>query len=1267
MTRRRTAAALVAVTALTGGLVFAGTLSASAAPDSITIDQPSGNILDPASPFTLTGEVTNWGAIGGVVTVTVTNSAGTTDYCGGTSYVYFDVAWSCDIDLEYGLNQITASAEADDDPGNPVTASIDLTVGSADAPVITSPTDGASSTLATTTFTGTGPHLGTVTVQARPDGSGDPFVDVCPAPDVVGADGAWSCDATFPAHDLYEVRAVSTLLGGGAGSISATRLFTYLEPTNIAITAPADGAEQDLGDPDILITGTTDSEDPVTVWRMPQNGGSPDPVCNVVPVEGEFGCLMGFPAPDRYTIEAVQGGSSASIEYLVYGDAPVPDADPLLVPDPGGIAQFTGTTSWLWGSVTVDFRDLPLGCVDTDVSAGVFDCPVDMTGYLGGTYTVDITQDDLTIPFRSHTMEVTYQAVGGLLEITSPAHGGTVTYDAAPNFLVVSGTTEHITPAPVRLYVDESTTPSCEVVPQPDGTWTCPGFSLPAGPYELWAYQDGPGYVGIDIEVLMPAPNAYGFPPYEIEPGDDFVFGGQQMYPDAWTRATIYHNAGGTPGGIALGPVDCSPPAVGFWTCEIPNTLGTGMFFVEFVHYIPGEPDIHGAVSGPHGLNALPGTEPPALDCTFGPGRFSVSPDYPLDYIRIGRLDLLGSSMDAGDLGLAGECDGVFGGDPPGGTWDFVQLVDCPAGCTLNNLTPGYYEVYHRSPDGSGPPQVSIDAHSYVFRVPDVPTISSVSSTATDVVLSGTAESGIRVRVRDGDGSQLCATTATSGGAWSCQFPKSAATTARAYALDSASPGMSPYSAAREIPVATAPLQLRIWKLEFDGEFGDLRPGSPFSINLTEMPEGTEIEVWMHSTPRLLGSAVATGEPMKLDLMVPEDIEEGAHTIEVIATTPDHEVYEFSTEVTVLPSDSVPVVDPDGSGSEEEPVEEEPVDEGSGGFHGSRADGGAPSILTQSLATLSRIVENPIAVVVAGALALALLLLVGLPAELLNQSISSNSNRLGRAYAALDRAATRAQDWFIRVTRSRALAAGILVTVIAVVYGFVDPNFGFDLVSLRLVLSLGLAFFLLTYGVSWVTGALMRRRWGVEYVVELKPSIVLFAVLGVVVSRILDFAPGFFIGVAIGLELLSAAKRVAARAVLTQLALITVLSLAAWIAYSVFAPSDDFLGTLTHDTFVAITAEGLTGALIAAFPLRFLDGRTLWEDSKPVWTVTFLVVATAFVLLVLPTASQDADPAHYGVWVAVFAGFGVLAVLVWLLFARADKKAERAERAEVDA
>src|SRR5690606_30982740 len=118
-----------------------------------------------------------------------------------------------------------------------------------------------------------------------------------------------------------------------------------------------------------------------------------------------------------------------------------------------------------------------------------------------------------------------------------------------------------------------------------------------------------------------------------------------------------------------------------------------------------------------------------------------------------------------------------------------------------------------------------------------------------------------------------------------------------------------------------------------------------------------------------------------------------------------------------------------------------------------------------------------------------------------------------------DDATTKATEWLTGLSRTSAIPAALLVLVTAIVFGFTDSEFGFDIASVRLVLSLGLALFLVTWVASVISGLIIQRRWGVQSSIMLQPVALVFAAIGVVLARLLDFSPGFLIGLVIGLEI----------------------------------------------------------------------------------------------------------------------------------------------------
>jgi hypothetical protein len=136
---------------------------------------------------------------------------------------------------------------------------------------------------------------------------------------------------------------------------------------------------------------------------------------------------------------------------------------------------------------------------------------------------------------------------------------------------------------------------------------------------------------------------------------------------------------------------------------------------------------------------------------------------------------------------------------------------------------------------------------------------------------------------------------------------------------------------------------------------------------------------------------------------------------------------------------------------------------------------------------------------------------------------------------------------------------------------------------------------------------------------------------------------------------------------LLQFSLVVGVGIGAWLGYSALAaggPPTDFGGALLGDTLVALTAEGLTAAAIAILPLRFLEGRELYRESKRIWLVAYLVITFAFALLVLPTAMEGTEVGDIGVWVLVFACFAAVTLAVWSAFASRERRREAAEAQE---
>ena len=297
------------------------------------------------------------------------------------------------------------------------------------------------------------------------------------------------------------------------------------------------------------------------------------------------------------------------------------------------------------------------------------------------------------------------------------------------------------------------------------------------------------------------------------------------------------------------------------------------------------------------------------------------------------------------------------------------------------------------------------------------------------------------------------------------------------------------------------------------------------------------------------------------------------------------------------------------------------------------------------------VLTNPVALGGAAVAGLVLLLLVGLPAELLNQSISENYERITRRLPRV-----RAPWWqrFGAWIQSRHLIGGLALTVLAaLIFGFADPGFGWDVASARLVLALALALFVVGYLASLISGAIIRRRWGLESVMELKPLGILLAVVGVLLSRIIEFSPGFLIGLVLGITVLSttsAAQR--AKVTLVQAGVVFGLSMLGWAAYSILSATtspDSFATALAFETTAAITAEGLTALVVGMLPFKLLDGSEVAAYSRWLWAAVYAFIAGAWILVVLPSAWTEQTGS---IWttVAVLGAFTIVALGIYFFF-----------------
>lgn len=443
------------------------------------------------------------------------------------------------------------------------------------------------------------------------------------------------------------------------------------------------------------------------------------------------------------------------------------------------------------------------------------------------------------------------------------------------------------------------------------------------------------------------------------------------------------------------------------------------------------------------------------------------------------------------------------------------------------------------------------------------------------------------------------------------------------------------------------------WSLAFTSSNNEPTPGQNIVLTGSSLPVGATVVGELHSDPVPLGTTVVKDDgTFTLNTHIPNTVEPGDHHYVVTVIPLEGEPQTVESPVTVMAAPESTIPPPPAVTTTDLP----PLGSGGSGVTAATADRSepaAPNTLSQSLPTVQDIVTNPVALAAAAGSSLALLFLVALPAELLNSTLDENYERLfGRIRKPklpwLDRVRTR-------LKRTPMVGGLALTTLASLILSFSDPRFGFDLTSLRLFLACTIGMFVLGWIANVITGAILRRRWNITSVIELQSFGLLVALAGVVLSRLLDFAPGLLIGLVLGLSLSASAKlRDEARYVLTWAGVVLGLSIIGWIGYSLFSgvvAPDTFGGALVDDTLVAVATEGISGLVIGLLPIGFLDGRSLYRHSRWQWLGTYLVALVAFFAVVVPSGALWGDiQGPFWIWLTVLLAFAALCVGVYLWF-----------------
>lgn len=368
--------------------------------------------------------------------------------------------------------------------------------------------------------------------------------------------------------------------------------------------------------------------------------------------------------------------------------------------------------------------------------------------------------------------------------------------------------------------------------------------------------------------------------------------------------------------------------------------------------------------------------------------------------------------------------------------------------------------------------------------------------------------------------------------------------------------------------------------------------------------------------------------------------------------------YPFVDSTGVLPAPAVPL--PNSGGGLAQPGAEVPgtptgVENGKHNPAGYVAGRKVRSALAAAVRTPAELPLDATRVLVSALIAVALLLVV-FPAELFNKTLEEHYDEVvgwlpWRHQQATDASTTETASTS-PFTRESLTVFGLVAVAAAVLYSLVDPHAGFDRATITAVIGVALAIV-----VSTLVTSIPARRWVTQHYdsaprLRAFPAALVVTVVCVLVSRTMQFTPGYIYGVVAGFT--SAAvvsKRDEGRAEVVTLGSTLLVAYTAWLLRIPVASraTHGGIGWLVLDTLLAaLFAGGLGGLIFSLVPLHSLPGSKLFQWDKRVWAGLFGSSTFMFVLTLL----QPSKGPGGAVWVtvALFCAFGAVSVGFWAYF-----------------
>jgi hypothetical protein len=285
--------------------------------------------------------------------------------------------------------------------------------------------------------------------------------------------------------------------------------------------------------------------------------------------------------------------------------------------------------------------------------------------------------------------------------------------------------------------------------------------------------------------------------------------------------------------------------------------------------------------------------------------------------------------------------------------------------------------------------------------------------------------------------------------------------------------------------------------------------------------------------------------------------------------------------------------------------------------------------------------------------ALAMIVLVAIPAELFNSTFDENNAEIRRF---LHLPARRREP---RETLSPAATFTLFVFAGGFLYALLSPGFGPDASSFALVAGMTVALAVTTAGFGVPQGIYMRRRFGERGQLSVVPGTLVVSVVFVLLSLSIHLNPGLIYGIVGGFAFRnSLAREEEGRLAAGTTLCLLLVCLGAWFARAAISdaasgPDAGFMILAVEAALAGIVLVGLESLTIGLIPLRALNGRKIADWSFAAWMVVFAITAAAFVHILLTPSSGYVSPLQGRSAIIFLALAGLLAagaVAFWAYF-----------------